>query len=58
MNPIRSIKRHGLPRWRGIGRRILRTVLGTSGAVLTAIGRVMIVCGLLAQTLRARLDPQ
>ena len=58
MKPIQSVKRRGLPHWRGISRKLLGIVLGTSGAMLTTIGRVLIVIGLLAQTLRARLGPQ
>ena len=58
MNLLQSIQRRGLPRWPGIGRWLLGVVLGTSGAMLTTTGRVLIICGLLAQTLRARLGPQ
>ena len=59
MNPIQSIKhsRHS----RGFSSkacRLLGVVLGSFGAMLATIGRVLIVLGLLAQTLRARLGPQ
>ena len=40
-----------------MGRKILGITLGTFGAVLTTAGRILIVCGLLAQTLRARIGP-
>ena len=54
---LRSVARFGA-RLLSYRRRLLGMALAALAAVLIATGRVLLVCGLLAQTLRARLGPQ
>ena len=45
-------------RWRALGGAALRVTLCTLDVALTSAGRLLLVCGLQAQALRARLRPQ
>ena len=45
-------------RWRALGGAALRLTLCTLGVALTTAGRLLLVCGLQAQALSARLRPQ
>ena len=44
--------------WRALGGAALRLVLCGLGVLLTTAGRLLLVCGLQAQALSARLRPQ
>ena len=45
-------------RWRALGGAALRVTLCGLGVLLTTAGRLLLVCGLQAQALSARLRPQ